>query len=266
MNRQKTALGSFFIGGLLAVSVASAASVSATLDPEPNGVAPGTDTMSLSFTFSGNTDSYNPGWAGQINWNSASIQPGGLNSVLSGILGPGGTFSTFCIEGTQNVSFGTNETWTNGVVDLSTAPTPGPTLGTTKAGYITELYDRSFDSIGSDPELATAFQLAIWEIVYDGIPTLGGETSAVFNGGNFTASNDGTAISDAVGMLNGITGSGYTNSYSVYALSDGGIQDQVFAVKNGGTPPVPLPESLPAGLALMGGLGLARFVRRRSIR
>jgi len=265
MNWQNITFGTFLISGLLVASVASAASVSATLYDAPQGVAPSTETMTL--TFDG-TDIYNPGWAGELNWHSASVQSGGLNSELTEILGSGGTFSTFCIEGTQNVYFGANETWSLGVVTLSSAPSPSPAMGTTKANEITELWDRSFNSIGTNNELAAAFQLAVWEIVNDGIPTLGAETTAAFNNGNFEASGDSTAIGDAVAMLNGITGSGYANTYTVYGLSDLGIQDQIFGVPNGGTPasPAPLPPALPMGLALMGGMGLVHFVRRYRIR
>ena len=58
-----------------------------------------------------------------------------------------------------------------------------------------------------------------------------------------------------------------------FALSDPGnsnqvgIQDQIFAVPNAGTKggnPVPLPAALPAGLALLSGLGVTKFMRRRS--
>ena len=245
--------------GALLASAVSAASVSATLyttSSTPQGVQPGTDTSSLSFN--GGTGSV--GWAGQINWHSATSADwtSGLNPKLQSILGPDGTFSTFCIEGTQDVQFGSNETWSLGVVPLSSAANPGPGMGATKAADITELFDRSYVSAITSNETAAAFQLAVWEIVYDG--SVGSTvTSTVFSNGSFTASNDSAAIDDAVAMLKGITGSGFANTYTVYALSDGTIQDQIFAVPNS----VPVPAALPSGLALLVGLAAYRKIRAK---
>jgi hypothetical protein len=260
------------VGLAASVSAVSASSINATLynaSDTPGGVQPGTQTMTVMFKdAANNTYAYSPAFVGQLNWHDAGPLANlndGLNSQLGSILGPNGTFSTYCIEGVQDVTFGDNETWNLGVVNLSAAPSPGSPMGTTKAAELTELWNRDFDSIGTNNELATAFQLAIWEIVGDGI-TVGGETSTNFATGNFQASGDSTAIGQAVTWLNQI-GSGGTvaNEYSLYALSDDNIQDQVFAVPNGGTPPsVPLPAALPAGLALMSGLGIARFFRRRA--
>jgi hypothetical protein len=256
-----------FGGSLIVANTASAASVSATLFnavDTPNGVQPGTMDLNVQFGATSIANAY----VGQINWHSATSPDWtGNNSPLNSILGPNQTFSTFCIEGTQDVFFGTNETWSLGVQNPSNAPvSPSAPMGATKAAEISELWNRSYNSIGTSNELAAAFQLSVWEIVYDGIPTLGGETAAVFNNGAFQASGDATAINDAVSMLNAIGSGSFTDSYTVFALSDASIQDQIFAVPNGGAlPPVPLPEALPMGLALMGGIGFFRVVRRRSL-
>jgi len=257
-------------GSLIVAGTASAASVSATLYnavDTPNGVQPGTMDLNVQFGSTSISNAY----VGQINWHSATSADwtAGLNSQLNSILGPNQTFSTFCIEGTQDVFFGSNETWSLGVQNPSSAPvSPSTPMGATKAAEISELWNRSYNSIGTNNELAAAFQLSVWEIVYDGIPTLGGETAAVFNTGTFQASGDSTAINDALSMLNAIgSATPFTDSYTVYALSDAGIQDQIFAVPNGGTPAplVPLPAALPMGLALIGGMGLFRVVRHRSL-
>jgi len=269
MKRKLFALASL-AASVIVTGTASAASVSATLFnavDSPNGVQPGTMDLNLQFGAISIANAY----VGQINWHSATSTDwtAGLNPQLNAILGPNQTFSTYCIEGTQNVFFGTNETWSLGVVNLSSAPTPAPAMGTTKASEITELYDRSFSGIGTNNELAAAFQLAVWEIVDDGIPTLGGETAADFNSGTFQASGDTTAINDAVGMLNAIgSAAPLIDSFTVYALSDAGIQDQIFAIPTGGTPvppAVPLPAALPMGLAMMGAMGLIRGIRRRAL-
>ncbi|HUO10263.1 MAG TPA: hypothetical protein VM008_18295 [Phycisphaerae bacterium] len=271
-NKLSILAGIIGVAALTAVASASSLPVTAVLynaSDTPNGVQPGTETMTVMFKdASNNTIMYSPAFVGQLNWHSAGPPANlsvGLNTQLQSILGPNGTFSTYCIEGVQDVIFGNSETWNLGVVDLSTAPTPGSPMGATKASQIGELWNRFYDKILTDNEKAAAFQLAIWEIVDDGIPTLGGVTANAFATGNFQASGDSVAINQAVTWLNAIgSGGTVTNSYTLYALSDANIQDQVFAVPNGGGNPVPLPAALPAGLALMSGLGVARFVRRRA--
>jgi hypothetical protein len=275
MGRRTEVLG-VAIALAMVTTAASASSISADLLALPGGLNPGTSNLTVQFIDSNDSTHvamYSNAFVGQLNWAAAGPAANltqGLNQQLNSILGPGGSFSSFCIEGLQDVIFDTNETWNLGVVTLDAAPAPGPSMGTTKANQITELWDRHFaDTVGNN-ENAAAFQLAIWEIVGDGI-TPGSESAANFTTGLFQASNDSTAINTAVGYLNSLTGSGFTQTYTLYALSDpgntnqAGIQDQVFAVPNGGaTPPVPLPAALPAGLALLSGLGVAKYWRRRS--
>jgi len=103
-------------------------------------------------------------------------------------------------------------------------------------------------------DLAAAFQLAVWEIVFDSPPPGAGLNLA---SGNFTANNALPYYSQAameLGNLNASTG--YQN-WSVYTLSNPTEQDYVTATLR-----VPEPGSLAlAGLALAG-LALSR--RRRS--
>ena len=181
----------------------SASSISADLLPYPAGLNPGTNNMTVQFIDQNNTSHvamYSGAFVGQLNWTAAGPSTNltqGLNQNLNDILGSGGTFSSFCIEGLQDVIFGQHETWSLGVVTLDTAPAPGPAMGGTKAAQITELWDRHYsDTIGSN-ENAAAFQLAIWEIVGDGV-TPGTETAANFGVGFFQASGDTTAIGTAV--------------------------------------------------------------------
>ena len=275
MQFGKSILG-VFVGIAATSAVASASSVAVTAalfntNDSPAGVQPGTTDLTVQFGTTMITNAF----VGQLNWHSAGPAANlatGLNQNLENVLvSPDNTFSTFCIEGLQDVFFGMPATWNLGVVDMSTAPTPGTPMGPTTAGELTELWNRDYGNVGTDNELGAAFQLAIWEILNDGITTLGGETAADFAGGNFQATGDATAINDAVSMINDITGGSYQQNFTLFALSDSGIQDQIFAVPTlkvvvtGGSPPgVPLPAALPAGLALLSGLGVAKFLRRRS--
>jgi hypothetical protein len=281
MGRTIGMLGVAVVGVATLTSAASASSISADLLQLPGGLNPGTNVMTVQFIDPNNTSHvamYSGAFIGQLNWQAAGPSTNltqGLNQQLNNVLGAGGTFSSFCIEGLQDVIFGNHETWNLGVVTLDSAPAPGPAMGLSKAAQITELWDRHYaDVLNLNPtianENATAFQLAIWEIVGDGV-TPGTESAANFGVGFFQASGDTTAINTAVSWINQISGTGFTPTYTLYALSDpgntnqDGIQDQVFAVQNGGaTPPVPLPAALPAGLALLSGLGVAKFLRRRS--
>ncbi|MGN6367155.1 MAG: hypothetical protein ACTHN5_02730 [Phycisphaerae bacterium] len=271
-------VGTRIIGAALAIAASAAAASASSLpitavlfntNDTPKGVQPGTTSLTVQF----GTTSMANAFVGQLNWYSAGPAANlsdGLNPNLQSILTSDGShtgmFSTYCIEGLQDVYFGSSETWNLGVVDVSSAPTPGAAMGSVKAGELTELWNRYHDTVGTDDEKGAAFQLAVWEIVNDGIPTLGGASATDFTTGDFQAMGDSIAINQAVNWLNGITGGGYTQTYTLFALSDRGIQDQIFAVTspNGGTNPVPLPSALPAGLALMAGLGIVKFVRRRS--
>jgi hypothetical protein len=78
----------------------------------------------------------------------------------------------FCIELTQ----GTLNGWQD-VIPLDEAPVPpayGTPMGITKANYIRELWGRNFDPVwitGVNRQTAEAFNVAIWEIVYETDPT-----------------------------------------------------------------------------------------------
>ncbi|MDD5135662.1 MAG: hypothetical protein PHP01_09685, partial [Phycisphaerae bacterium] len=76
----------------------------------------------------------------------------------------------FCIELTQPPVNGWQE-----IIPLAEAPLPiepiyGTPMGPVKADYIRELWGRFFDSdwiTGADKEFAEAFNVALWEIIYE---------------------------------------------------------------------------------------------------
>jgi hypothetical protein len=80
--------------------------------------------------------------AGLFNWTTVSSTPSGLTEGNI-TFNPGTQFNTFCIELNQNVTIGgPNYVYTVG--SLTGAPTNGPTISSTAALFITELWEKHF--------------------------------------------------------------------------------------------------------------------------
>lgn len=267
MLKLRTSLIAFCLASACSMSFATAGTVTATLGSVATGLAPGTD-LAVNVTFTGGSEA--AAYIGQINWNNASVTPSATytdNQYLTQILKGGTTFFTYCIEGTENVYFGSPATW-DGVVALSNAPETGSpatnqTLTAAQINDLSTFWNANYDSIGSNNDLATAFQLGIWEIVSaddkNGI-ALDNGGSGFLTTGNFMASNgsDTVAVGEANTMLTALKTETDSNKYNLYALVAYGVQDQIIAV------PVPLPEALPAGLSLLGCLALVKYRFRRA--
>jgi hypothetical protein len=249
------------------------------------GVAPGSDTLALSFK---GTTPTGANFVGQIDWTITAGEytndfAGGANAQLKSdaLAALPHSFSTYCIEGTEDVILGQTATWADGVVTLDKAPDPGDlskTLDPTQIADLTDLWNLFHDGIGSDNVKSTAFQLAIWEIVdddrnglsADGVTT-NSTSTAEFGVGTFEAaagsgSGDASALTMAGTWLSDVltdetlTPSVIPTTYTLYALAGAGTQDQLIAVP---TAVAPLPAALPAGLSLMAALGFGRVIRRR---
>jgi hypothetical protein len=156
----------------------------------------------------------------------------------------------FCIELTQEPY----NCWHN-VIPLNEAPLPPAPLyntpmGTTKADYIRELWGRYFDPLWltggtANKQMAEAFGVAIWEIIYET-----DSTWDVNSGTGFHASNIEQAAT-ANTWLHSLTGNGpfANNLYAISPISHDG-QDYL----------VQVPE--PAIIALLG-LGVITLLRKR---
>jgi hypothetical protein len=231
------------------------------------GVSP---TANMNITFPGPDTYTNTPYVGMINW---SFNPA-TNSSLAALLPPGATtLSTFCIEGTQNVYINQNSTFSVLTSDIASRPQDNAgshfEMGSTAAALLQKFWDVHYGDIGSSSVNAAAFQLGVWEIVYDGSGD-GGVYN--FGAGNFKASSvvgnttSANALSTAQGWLNGLASASDTTHYNLYVLGDNGLQDQIFGVAAPTTniiPPVPLPSALPAGVTLLSGLAAAHKLRRR---
>lgn len=188
----------------------------------------------------GYTDSFNPGTtentrAGQMNW---VRQSGGFPNLS------GNSYSAFCIEVTQNITYG--GTYSYDINALPTAPRPaglGAPMGQAKADLIAELYGRHFSSLTTNSDYA-AFQSSIWNIVYDNDTSI---SSGAFFVNSF-ASDDAGIRSQADNWLSGLNGDANFFQQGLFALTSDSVQDMI----------VPSPGSV----ALLG-MGSMFVLRRR---
>jgi hypothetical protein len=110
----------------------------------------------------------------------------------------------FCIELVQGPYVG----WQD-ILPLNEAPLPsqyGTPMGTTKANYVRELWGRYFDpawtTVAGDKQMAEAFSVCVWEIVYETDATLDVTSGAGFH----AAGIEQTAAANAwLASLNGDT-------------------------------------------------------------
>ncbi len=118
--------------------------------------------------------------AGKFAW---TVVAGGVGQSYGGhTFDVGDTFFTFCTELTQNIS--NNGTYTYDLVAPSTIPNPaggnpGFTMNSFRASLLAELFRENFVTATTTTALnAAAFQMAVWEIVYqDGTGANGSASS-----------------------------------------------------------------------------------------
>ncbi|MBY0112757.1 MAG: hypothetical protein K2Y21_08045 [Phycisphaerales bacterium] len=150
-------------------TLASMASAVDTVRATFNSVSPNTS-CEFSNDFGG---TWKGTLAGGMNWTRDNVNPG----TFAGLQGD---FRTFCIEITQNVGFG--NTYDYLVIDPSDAPTFDP-MGSFRAGQLSELFGRFYSGLTTGSDYG-AFQMAVWEIVYEI-----GETPLNVDNGRFQIRN-----------------------------------------------------------------------------
>lgn len=191
-----------------------------------NGIFPGLGTQGndfLQYTLDGQSHQNRPG---VFNW---ATQPGSEINL-------GDKFKTFCIELVQGINQGDIVMYET--TSVANAPIPGPAMGAAAADAISALWAQfwtpSFTNIS-----AAAFQIAIWELVYD--------TGRDLSSGNFFANpvQPTTDLDQAIALaqqwLSSIDDNGPKAEYLI-ALSHPDYQDQITII----------PE--PSTLIMWGGL------------
>lgn len=166
-----------------------------------------------------------------------------------------GNWIVFCSDLGQNVSGGTN---TYEVLPVSSLPQGGG-MGAAKAAAIADMYAFAAGSqlLGTTSNsLATAFQIAIWEIVHDFDANASGNGLDVTAGLFSATKTDGSAFSATLmGHVASLFAAiGNTQGASIVGLGHPGKQDQILEVS--GFVPGP-------GVLATGALGLLLSAGRR---
>lgn len=223
----------------LAIVLTAATANAATLDVTLNNVSP-----SQTFGYSTNGgSSYKSTKAGVFNW----TRTGG-----SHVGDPVGNFRSFCVELTQNISPGSSYTYD--VVAVEDAPNDGfaSGMGTAKAALLSELWGRFYSPL-FDADQAAAFQVSVWEIVYDG----GVDLAA----GSFQAQSLATGfVTLSQTWLNVLDGTGAMANLG--AMTNPNRQDHIYELPTPTNEQIPAPAAATAGLMGLGLLGIGR--KRRS--
>lgn len=161
-----------------------------------------------------------------------------------------GPLVSFCAALPEDIA---GQSYSFQVVSPSALPDVGPNAA--KLALIDRLFDRHY-GVATDADRGGAFQLALWELLYDGPGNLD------LNAGNHdvTSPDSVTAVAIAKNWLAALEtpNPADVDNYTVYGLASPDAQDQLTVVPN--TPnQIPAPAGVVLGLIAVGGFGLRRW-------
>jgi hypothetical protein len=166
----------------------------------------------------------------------------------------GGTFITYCLDLTESIGENTEYPLTV-QTDLTQSPKTDP-MTTAKVAEMEELFGQHYHSLSTTDDFQ-AFQLAIWNIVYDT------DTQVDTGEGDFyvVSGIDSNAISEADDWLADAASPSDQAEFSTHQLQsltgEINVQDQI-------TESTPLPSTAMCGVVLMTCVGLFGWMSRRS--
>jgi hypothetical protein len=195
-----------------------------------------------------------PGGAGvgSVTWLGSSANAAPFNGV----------FIAYCIDLPQSISLNNSFTYTvtplAGAPQAGAYPNPPGGMGAAKANEIDILYGKDYMSTlgGAAADDRAAFQLAIWNIVYDT------DASVSPTDGMFYAETGGGVSSAMLALANGFLADAFNPANQSFAASNivallgsNGEQDQIVINSPSFIPQASIPApaaALPAGIAMAG--------------
>ena len=177
------------------------------------------------------------------------------------------SMTAFCVDLKQTA---TGSVQPYDLTVLQAAPQDGGSvyspMGSMKANAIRQLWGAHFSEINGVAANAAAFQLAIWEIIYENAPGADPINGWTLSSGNVIA-QAGAAVDIANGYLATMFDAEVTPAADLFAVTnmtgDETYQDFVVQIPGGYTPPVPEPVTVVTGF--LGLCGLGSYVRRRTL-
>lgn len=209
------------------------------------------DTVEVRFVESGNARAITVSGVRNVTVNAGELVHQFRNGT-GDAAGLSGLIRTFCTEVTQNV----NSNWqVFNLTDAANAPSPGVGMGAAKAEMLAKLYDVAAGQQHQTANFAAAFQMMVWEIVYDFDPSVAGSANLSRTDGAIAFSSGGSyfgAVSSIFETLRtGVLASNGIGAVNLRAIVNGGSQDQLVMI--------PLPSAgLLAGAGLLGVVGVRR--------
>ncbi len=240
----------------IALALAAIASLLTTAHAGTTGAVLGTVEVRDSADFTdGNITVWGGGFSSQAGKGGiyiieASNTTGDANHLVRR---PDNRINAFCMELPQapSNSWRDYEVWPVSDASNPGQHVPGSEVGTSKAGYLAELWGRYYDDALLSGSNAEAFSAAVWEIIYEALPSTSSNWDVtVWNetASSFKASNVDTALANQ--WLHSLDGTG--PKADLVSLTNSSHQDFL----------VEVPE--PTSLALIGVGGLALLRRRRA--